>query len=72
MAAADGDYDDDELLELWTKIKRESIDTRMVFIRQWHHHLLYFLGRQWIEWFGSADGAIVASLKAFRGQSRIY
>lgn len=51
MAAASGDYDDEELLELWTKIKRESIDTRQVFVRQWHHHLLYLLNRQWIDYF---------------------
>jgi len=56
LAAASGDYDDEELLELWQKIRRECIDTRMVFVRQWHHHLLYFLSRQWIEWFGWGGG----------------
>ncbi len=56
MAAATGDYDDEELLELWAKIKRESIDTRMVFHRQWHKNILYYLGRQWIAWYGDGSG----------------
>ena len=33
MAAALGTFDDEELLELWQKIRRESIDTRLVFQR---------------------------------------
>lgn len=50
-------FSDEELLELWnTKIRKEAIDTRMVFVRQWQHHLLYFLSRQWIDWFGTGGG----------------
>ena len=45
MAAALGTYDDQELLDLWTKIRRECIDTRLVFERQWHRNILYFLNQ---------------------------
>lgn len=51
-----GDLSDDAILEHWKKTKRESIDTRMVFVRQWHHHLLYFLNRMWIEYFANGGG----------------
>jgi hypothetical protein len=56
MAAADGTYDDQELLELWQKIRKECIDTRLVFERQWHRNVLYTLGRQWIEYHSNAGG----------------
>lgn len=56
MAAALGTFDDEELLELWQKIRRESIDTRLVFQRQWHRNILYTLGRQWIEYHANAQG----------------
>lgn len=56
MAAALGTYSDDELLELWSKIRKESIDTRLVFERQWHRNILYTLGRQWIEYHSNAGG----------------
>ena len=56
MAAATGQYDDEELQELWKIIKRQAIDTRMVFVQQWHHHLLYFLSRQWISYYANAGG----------------
>lgn len=50
MGAALGTYDDAELLDLWSKIRKECIDTRMVFLRQWHRNILYVLNRQWIEY----------------------
>ena len=56
MAAALGTYDDEELLELWQKIRKESIDTRLVFERQWHRNILYFLNRQWIEYHAGGQG----------------
>lgn len=56
MAAALGSYDDQELLDIWTKIRRECIDTRLVFERQWHRNILYFLNRQWIEYHANGQG----------------
>lgn len=56
MASALGTYDDNELLELWQKIRKECIDTRLVFQRQWHRNILYTLGRQWIEYHSNAGG----------------
>lgn len=56
MAAALGGYDDQELLDLWEKIRKESIDTRLVFQRQWHRNLLYTMGRQWIEYHSGSGG----------------
>ncbi len=55
-SSAGPDYSDEEILEHWRETKKNSIDTRMIFVRQWHKHLLYFLGRQWIEWFGNGGG----------------
>src|SRR5882757_2916940 len=55
-ASATGAYSDEEILEHWKKTKRESIDTRAIFVRQWHHHVLYFLNRQWVEFFGNGGG----------------
>ncbi len=43
-------YSDEELLELWEEIKRETIDTQWVFYRQWQRNIWYILGRQWIEY----------------------
>lgn len=54
--ATTAEYSDEEILEHWKKTKRESIDTRHIFVRQWHHHILYFLSRHWIEWFGNGGG----------------
>lgn len=51
-----GEYDDDSLLELWTQFKRESLEDRWVFERQWHRNILYVLGRQWIEYFSRQGG----------------
>ena len=45
-----GSYDDAALLKLWDEIRKECIDQRLIFERQWHRNLLYTLGRQWIEW----------------------
>jgi hypothetical protein len=43
-------YSDEELLELWTDIKSESIDNRHVFEVQWRRNIYYILNRQWIEY----------------------
>lgn len=51
-----GTFDDQELLDLWDGIKKESLSDRYVFERQWQHHILYLLGRQWIEYFGRDGG----------------
>lgn len=53
---AEADYSDDAIREHWKETKRQAIDTRMVFVRQWHHHLLYFLSRMWIEFFANGGG----------------
>lgn len=39
---------DPQLLALWDRWKRESMDQRQVFERQWTKALWYVLGRQWI------------------------
>ena len=54
--AALGTYDDDELLELFNRIKKEALDVRMIRLRQVHRNILYVLGRQWIDFFGSGGG----------------
>ena len=51
-----GAYDDDELLKLWVQIKKESLDNRSVFDRQWMRNIYYVLGRQWIEYYGRTGG----------------
>lgn len=51
-----GDFSDKAILELWDEIKKEAIDPRQTFLRQWQHHLLYFLNRQWISYFGNGGG----------------
>lgn len=56
MGAALGTFDDQELLDLWAKVRRECIDTRLVFERQWHRNILYFLNRQWIEYHANGQG----------------
>jgi len=43
-------YSDEELLALWTDIKKESIDCRHSFEVQWRRNLYYILNRQWIEY----------------------
>lgn len=48
--ALDGTYDDQELLDLWETVKKESFDNRWVFERQWQRNIWYVLGRQWIEY----------------------
>jgi hypothetical protein len=43
------DYSNDKrLLEIFEEDKKECLDARWVFERQWWRHLLYTLGRQWI------------------------
>ena len=54
--AALGTYDDEELLTLWKRVKKESLDTRWVWERQWQRNLWYILGRQWIEYFPDYGG----------------
>ncbi len=51
-----GDYSDEELLDLWQVIKRESYDNRWVFERQWQRNIWYVLGRQWIEYQSKYGG----------------
>ncbi len=43
-------YSDEEILELWQEIKKETVDTQWVFHRQWQRNIWYILGRQWIEY----------------------
>lgn len=43
-------YTDDELLELWQQMKKESLSDRWVWDRQYYRNLMYVLGRQWIEY----------------------
>lgn len=43
-------FSDEELLELWEQIKKETVDTQWVFHRQWQRNIWYVLGRQWIEY----------------------
>jgi hypothetical protein len=51
-----GTYDDQELLDLWERLKRESFDSRWVFERQWMRNIYYILGRQWIEYHARHGG----------------
>src|ERR1019366_7721264 len=51
-----GSYDDQELLDLWEVLKRESYDNRWTFERQWQRNLWYVLGRQWIEYQSKYGG----------------
>lgn len=49
-------YSDEELLELWEDMKKESFDGRWVFERQWQRNILYVLGRQWIDYNSRQGG----------------
>lgn len=51
-----GTYDDEELLALWERMKRETFETRWVWERQWQRNLWYILGRQWIDYFSRGGG----------------
>lgn len=51
-----GTYDDADLIELWEKLKKESIEGRWVFERQWMRNIYYVLGRQWIEYHSRQGG----------------
>lgn len=42
-------FSDEELLELWKEVKKECLDSRWVFERQWQRNIYYILNRQWIE-----------------------
>lgn len=53
---AQSQFDDNELLDLFKQIKKECIDPRWVFERQWHRNILYVLGRQWIEYVSRQGG----------------
>jgi hypothetical protein len=55
-AAPLGSFDDDALLDLWKQYRKESLDDRWIFERQWHRNILYVLGRQWIEYFARSGG----------------
>lgn len=54
--AAPPGFDDDALLDLWKRIKKESLDSRWIWERQWQRNLWYILGRQWIEYFSDYGG----------------
>ena len=56
MGAPLGGMSDAELLDLWAEIKKECIDTRQIFVRQWQRNLLYTLGRQWITYAANGNG----------------
>jgi len=49
-------FDDEELLELWQQVKRETVDQQWVFHRQWQRNIWYILGRQWIEYLAKFGG----------------
>ena len=51
-----GEYDDQELLDLWKQVRLESFSDRWVFERQWMRNIYYVLGRQWIEYFSAYGG----------------
>ena len=43
-------YSDEELLELWQEIRKESLDCRQSFEIQWRRNIYYILNRQWIDY----------------------
>lgn len=47
-----GTFTDAQLLEMWTRWKRECFDQRWVFERQWMRNIWYILNRQWIYFDG--------------------
>lgn len=49
-------YSDEELLELWEQVKKETVDQQWVFHRQWQRNIWYILGRQWIEFIAKFGG----------------
>jgi len=49
-------FSDEDLLDLWTKIKKEAFEGRHLFERQWQRNILYVLGRQWIDYFPRQGG----------------
>lgn len=55
LAPAPGTFSDAQLLEMWTRWKRECFDQRWVFERQWMRNVWYILNRQWI-YFESSRG----------------
>jgi hypothetical protein len=49
-------YSDEELLDLWSEIRKESLANRYMFERQWQRNIWYVLGRQWIEYLSRYGG----------------
>jgi hypothetical protein len=43
-------YSDEEILDLWKEMRRESIDNAKAFQIQWRRNIYYILFRQWIEY----------------------
>ncbi len=43
-------YADEELLDLWAEMRKESLDSRKPFEVQWRRNIYYILFRQWIEY----------------------
>lgn len=52
---AAGQMSDAQLLELWSRWKKECFDQRWIFERQWMRNVWYILNRQWI-YFDSKRG----------------
>lgn len=50
QAAAPSLISDEDILSLWTDIRKESIDSRKSFEIQWRRNIYYVLNRQWIEY----------------------
>lgn len=49
-------FSDEELLEIWQDVKKESLNNRWMFERQWQRNIWYILGRQWIEYLSRFGG----------------
>lgn len=47
-APAPGTFTDKQLLQMWTEWKRQCMDQRWVFERNWLRNIWYMLGRHWI------------------------
>lgn len=51
-----GQFTDEEILKLWEDMRRESLEGRWSFERQWQRNIWYVLGRQWIEYQSKYGG----------------
>jgi hypothetical protein len=48
-AGAEAPITDEEILEIWRTVRKESLDTRKAFEIQWRRNIYYILNRQWLE-----------------------